>query len=636
MQNIASRNGISSGMAYQGQLWAYVFTRNFGIAIAALSLTFILIYVFAFTDYNAYLYSDMQAYWGRAMDRLNGRTFIETQFLAWPPGYHIFLAELFRILQWIGLPGLVRLETALTLNIVVYTGSVYALHRIAVRWFTRPALILTVMLLYGFGFPAWYFNAFLLAGNLALPLFLIAGALVYCRSNWYPLVAAAVLFAFATAVRPSIGPFGLAFVIYFFVRSGLNWVFITRAAVFSTVYFALIFAASAEVSRISHGKVTGLSANGGLDFFIANSRYHRVDLNYAGWHNFVVVPALSMKPENGFYSTQVPYYHQDFYYKLGWGFIKHDPLRIIKNFEHIKDLFYSRMLPSKETPGYLFFRPAWDTLKLIMFLSLGLYLWMWRALKVEERPLFGFLTGVIAVTLLVSYLFTGEPRYTFSIIFVFYLLFFKLVETFCDDWTRWKKVWLPFGLTLGLGAGVVLVVMAAIKPGYPPTVTVQTQPLNDVSATEQTKVSSIGRIYFPVTGVSGKTDEAWLVSADDGVLVKTGSKISMRTNMEIERTGPLSMKFNIYSTWPFELKLDGKTLIAQGDDLSYFRELNAFANPGPGLHTIEVFFKYFPYAGGFTVTYNFFDSDKWEHRNMLGVSDTYVHFMLPDSENGRE
>src|SRR5690349_22765532 len=57
----------------------------------------------------------------------------------------------------------------ISINMVAFAASVYALHRLAVQWFERPEFVLATVLLYAFGFPAWYFNAFLLSGNLGIP-----------------------------------------------------------------------------------------------------------------------------------------------------------------------------------------------------------------------------------------------------------------------------------------------------------------------------------------------------------------------------------------------------------------------------------------------------------------------------------
>ncbi len=602
----------------------FVQTRAFGVCLALVSLAAIFFYGFFFSAFREYLYSDMLGFWLRAMERLNGDTYNLTQYLAWPPGYHIFLAEFFRVLRWLGLEGLIKVETVLFMNMLAYAASVYAMQRILTRWFQSPRWMLAALLLYAFGFPALYFNVFLLSGNLAVPLLILAIALLYCREGWPSLIAAALLFSLTAIFRPSLAPLGLAFVVYFLVRWRLNRAFLVRAAVFSAIFFALVFAAGLEVSRISQGKVTGLSANGGLDFFIANSRYNSVGLHYEGWHHVIVVPALSDNPENGYFKTDIPFYEQDYYFKMGWNFIKHDPARLLKNVEHIRDLFFSPMLPSQDTPGYFFLRPLWDVFKFIMFLSLGLYIWMWRGLSSEAKPLFAFSMTVIGVTILVSYLFTGEPRYTYQIIFVFYLLFFKLAEQFTSEWGRWKKVWRPYALMMG---GIVVAAVAVaywMKPVYPPSMRMEIQAQSEQPQSVSASEHQVGRLFFPF-----RMKES-VSHADLGYKLGSPARVLTQSRLDVEGSGPLPVTFEVITDWPFEILINGKKLPVETNPF-YAIEFKAATILYPGHYALEVAFDYPMRDGGFAIKYNYLDAEGWLQRKTLGVSDTRLRFSLPQA-----
>lgn len=608
-------------------------SRLFGLGLALVSLVFISCYVFFFTNYQDFLYSDMGGFWWRAIERLKGNTFQITQYWAWPPGYHIFLAELFRVFLWLGLESLIRPETPLMINILLYSASVYALHRISVRWFKKPLWGAITVGVYIFGFPAWYLNAFLLSGNLALPLLVMAACLLYCREDWLSIILAAVLFALASFVRPSVAPFGLAFVIYFLIRWRLSWAFIARAAVFSAVFFALIALGMAEVSRISEGRVSGLSANGGLDFMLSNSRHHRVDMFYQGYHCTIGLPALAFKPEKGYFKTNVPFWDQAYYYRLGWEHIRHNPSRLIKNFEHVWDLFFSPMLPSRETPGYKFFRPAWDIFKFLMFLSMGLYLWFARRLLPEDRPLFGFLMSVMGLTLLVSYLFSGEPRYAYAIIFVFYLLFFKLAELLFANFKRWIKVLLIYAVGVALAA-VGIVAIVYWLDAYPATMRMEVRPLATAPGGEVKLTQDISRLFFPFARLGG------IAHHETGYRLEDAVRVSARTEMDIAGSVPLRMDFDIVSTWPFVVLIDGQPLIA--DENPYYidgpkappdadkgLERKAFITLKPGRHTLELVFDFDRLEGGYAINYNYPGPDGWLHRKMVGVNSGPVSFHLP-------
>jgi hypothetical protein len=605
------------------RLQTFVYARSFGMTAALLSLAVLLLYVFACTPYQDFLFSDMKKFWTSAMARLQGGglEFEEPQFVAWPPLYHIFLAELFRILRWLHLEGLIRLETALTINIAAFAVSVYALQRLAAQWFARPQFILIVVLLYALGFPSLYFNAFLLSGNLGMPLMLCAFALIVNKPSWWAIAAGGLLFALAVIVRPSFGPYGLAFVLYYLTRYGMNWKFVGRAAIFSAVFFAAVLLASLEVARISSGKVFGLSANGGLDFFITMSKYHKVEVNYDGWNFAVVVPALSWEPEYGTFYTDVPFYKQGYYFRQGWEFLKHDPMRLFSSFEHIAHLFFADMLPSRaDAPGFSFWIPVWDWFKFIMFLTCGLYAWMWRRLG-ERKPEFVAMISIVLLTLVVSALFTGEPRYTYAILFVFYLLFFKLIELYLDDRRGWLKpalIYMVFLLTAtAVTAGVNEVRRRDLGPR---SVSITMQP---DSLSPPVEIAA-RRILFPY----GK-DKAGLFHVTEEIPeLSQPAPVRMNTRMEVVGSEPLLVEFEFYSSWPFRFSIDKRELL-NSQNTDYFVASNTLLQLEPGTHEISVVMDYQPMVGGFAASYNYTEPDGWRVRRFIGVDRGRVGFSLP-------
>jgi hypothetical protein len=64
--------GRPAGPAADNPSGGFLKTRTFGVCFAVFSLAFLLFYVFVLTDYRALLYGDMQGFWMRAMERLNG------------------------------------------------------------------------------------------------------------------------------------------------------------------------------------------------------------------------------------------------------------------------------------------------------------------------------------------------------------------------------------------------------------------------------------------------------------------------------------------------------------------------------------------------------------------------------------
>lgn len=601
------------------QLWAR--SRSAGAWLAVGAFAAICLYVFWLTPYQQFLFSDMKNFWTQAMQRLDGREFADSQFVAWPPLYHIFLAELFRILRVLGLGELVRLETALLLNITVFAASVFALQRLAAHWLQRGDMVLLCTLLYGFGFPALYFNAFLLADNLGSPLLVMAVAAIVCVPGWRGILLSAMLFAAATIVRPALGPYGLAFVAFLLARQGWSRRFLLQAALFSALFFSLIALASLEVSRISKGRVNGLSANGGLDFFIANTDYHRVDLSYDGWHFFVIVPAQSWRPENGVFYTNVPFYEQGHYFKLGWEALARDPIRMVRNLSEIRNLFFADMLPSRyDAPGFKWLRPVWDWFKFIMFLSCGLYLWRWRSLG-ERRPVVVLLGSLILLTMVVSVLFTGEPRYTYAIIFAFYLLSLHLLEDGLAGWRSWRRPLALYATALGVAGGVGWGSVAAMTPRLPERVELSLIPQRDAL---DVKPALISRVVFPHTRGEGDLrhqDSAEVALGEPGLM-------RLRTRLEVLGETSLQLVMRAYSAWSIALLVDNEPIMVH-ESPDFFRDAESVLNLSPGLHELELQVNYLHTPGGLALNYMYQDEDGWQVRRTVGMDSPRVRFHLP-------
>ncbi len=611
---------------------AVVPTRGFGAVITLLSFATVLAYVFLWAPYHDFVFSDMRKFWTSAMARLDGggKEFYDPQFVAWPPLYHIFLAELFRVLRWIGLESWIRIETALTINIVAFAASVYALHRLATQWFERAEFVLITMLLYAFGFPALYFHAFLLSGNLGMPLMIIAFSLIAHKCSWRSAVVGALLFGLSSLIRPSFAPYGLSFVIYYFALYGISWKFIRRAAVFSAVFFSMVALGGAEVARISHGKVKGLSSNGGLDFFIAVSHYHRVDVSYDGWHFFVIAPAVSWKPENGTFFTDVPFYDQKYYFEQGWEFIRHEPMLLLENFSHVRDLFFADMMPTRyDAPGFRFWRPVWDWFKFIMFLTFGLYAWVWRKLD-RRMPEFMLMISTVVLTLVVSFIFTGEPRYTYSIIFIFYLLFFKLLEIFWGNWRRWLRPLAIYASLLVMASSGSAAVIELIRLDLgTPHVQVSYMPLPEFSgrAGSTPLQFEVRRVLFPhgkqKTGLKHK-------AADHPPLLLPGP-VKISTRMEVLGPDTQAINFEMYSAWTYRMFINGQEKFSS-NNMDYFIEMGKYMELKPGIYDIEFVVDYVPSPGGFAVNYSYWEPDGWRVREILGLDTEKVRFSLPGGE----
>jgi hypothetical protein len=594
--------------------------HGMGLAFALTATALTAAYVFLCTPYTEFLYSDMAAFWRRAAARLSGEAFSVRQYMAWPPAYHIFLAEFFRLLRNLGLLAEMKLEVAMALNMSAFGVSVYAFHQLAEKWFERRAWALTATTLYAFGFPSLYFQAFLLSENLACPLLVIATWLFTRREGWSGTVVAALVLGAAVVIRPAFGPFGLAFVAYFLAKYRWSPAFFLRSAIFSLVFFGVVALAVRENMRISQGKLTSLSANAGLDFFIAMSHLHRVDLNHEGYHWFVIVPSLSYRPGLGSYSTTIPFYNQSHYFKLGWIAIQRNPLVLVDNVGHVRNLFFSRMLPSRrDAPGFTFWMPFYDWLKFLAFLSCGFYFWLWRRLG-DRLPVFVLLSGMPLITMLLVYLFTGEPRYSYAIIFCFYLLGLKTAEIILPEWQRWGRPAACFAAFLGALALGTQIYQKWNTPG-PPSVQIGVYPPfipDSQDLPEQQQQLTVTRLRFPYQRHTGLR-HAYRKHAP----IQTPSRIIAGTQVRGPENG-ITVHLEIFSQYPIEV-WSNEELLQREEQPDFFRPVTLPLYLDSTPRHIRIVCDFAPGPGGLSVQYSVPD-EELPYRYPWGVSSPWLTF----------
>ncbi len=232
------------------------------VALGLIGGTFLvrMVYVFFFTNYDHYLWADMQNYWTRALQRFNGDGDDYFQWSIWPPLYHQMIATAFSTFEALGIGQERWLMAILTLQILAGSLSTYLIYRIArivlpvtqvtlpfwasvsgwgrkvlpeaskILWdrsgiLSRETVALAAGVLYGIAFPIVYFNAFVLSENGSIPLLIAAtywlvrkpaSERAYLRSG----ALAGVLLGLAISIRPSYLLFGAVFVWYGLVREG--------------------------------------------------------------------------------------------------------------------------------------------------------------------------------------------------------------------------------------------------------------------------------------------------------------------------------------------------------------------------------------------------------------------------------
>jgi hypothetical protein len=232
----------------------------------------------------------------------------------------------------------------------------------------------------------------------------------------------------------------------------------------------------------------------------------------------------------------------------------------------------------------------------------------------------------------VSFIFTGEPRYTYSILFIFYLLSFKLVELMWADWWRWRRVLMTYVVLLILGSGAVSAAIALYQPNTAYTVKANIQPSELFAPMPgylplQPQQFEIRRMLFPhrktVTPVHANKKYA---------LPEQPARIQLSTRLEIAvETEFLPIQFEINSSWPFQFMIDGVVWYQSNVYPDYFTEILTYAELKPGMHDVELVIDYTPIPGGFAVNYSYWQ-DGWRHRQIMGLDTDKVRF-LPLTES---
>ena len=393
------------------------------------------IYVFHYTAYEDYLVSDMNAYWHRAVESYYHGDFNPDQWNIWPPFGHMVLAWIFKILYLFDLyPH--KLEIVLSINILLSTLTVWFVYRIALHLFPSGAFALVTAGVYAFFFPLIYFNAFILSENPSLFAALLALVMLleHEPGNALHLFVTGLVLAFAIAIRPSVGMAGLPFSLYILLRDGFSKRSLLEAIVFSSGYFLFLLLVVANNNAISAGKLKGLSANGGLNYYLTTCRKHAV-YSVSDEGTYVIGTASSAAwPELGSGTFNVPFYRQKIFYDKAEECLREHPLTLVERFHRFRFLYFDAFFPFMFNAKYapegipLFSRIALGMTAILLFLPFLFY-----DRRVSRSTLL-LLIGFSLSQLIVLYFFNIEQRYLYGFFFVIALLSlltpFVLVQNF--------------------------------------------------------------------------------------------------------------------------------------------------------------------------------------------------------------
>lgn len=434
--------------------------RNPKIAISlivALSSVVNFLLVFQFSEYSHYLTSDMHGYWDRAMQVFRGDEHTLNTWATNAPYYPRVIAAIF---TWLNLFQLneYRLEVMLSINILLSALGTYSLYKIG-NLLTGKAMVgVFIAGIYAFSYPNLYFNTFLLGEPFAIPIIIFSFWLLFALKDSYKFVAlVGVVLAFAVGVRPSNGLMGLPFALYIgfsgFSFSNTPWrqwvplLFpkFVRAGLFSLGFFLVVIGIVAENYRISHGKLAGITAHSGYNFFLGQTQAHKIESKFDGMHYIFVPASVAAHPENGTISTTTALYDAKAFFAMGWDYLQDHPYLWWDHLLDYDQLFFDNLFPG--VPSVLGFETLYDPFRyfvFIMFLMCGL---IYVPIKSKDIAVAG--VSVFGATFLLMcaslYLFTVTNQYfqnfSYTVYVVFGLALWGCIKRF-DEYKRFIFIYM--------------------------------------------------------------------------------------------------------------------------------------------------------------------------------------------------
>jgi len=430
-------------------------------ALLIISFLIKLGYVYFYTDYSHYLFSDMNEYWKRALHSFEQGDLADDQWAIWPPFAHITLAWFFKLTYAFGIFEH-KLELAIAINVLLSTLSVLWIYLIALKLYPSRTYALITSTTYAFFFPLIYLNAFILSEHLSLfTLLLSIVLLLYADKHWLNYLISGMILAFSIGIRPSFGVIGLPFFLYILsLKKHLGTIRYWYALLFSLGYiFFLSFILVNNYSN-SRGKV-GLSANGGLNFYLSACQKQGIVTQY-GRHSWYILPPSSVgKPELGMTHETEPFYHQSHYYRLGWScLMSEDAPSVTERLSRFQYLYTGSMFPAATNAG--FFRTG-----TALFSHIALYMTFVLLLlpfllfdRLASKPNILLLGMIASIQLIVLYFFNIEQRYLYGFFFVIDLLSILILFSIWDRICKTSKL----GCSILLMLIITLVVSYIFRP----------------------------------------------------------------------------------------------------------------------------------------------------------------------------
>ena len=392
-----------------------------------------IVYVFLFTKYKRFIFADMLHYWSSAEKRYRGYIFDAGQWNIFPPVYHIIICELFKIINFFGLLAY-KLEIVLFLQILLCSLSVYILYKISLDTIHNKLVALFASGTYAFSYVMIYFKAFVLSENIAIPLVIFSVWCLFRASSIFSFLCG-IFLAIATGIRPGYAVLAFPYVVYIILLKDTLTHRLKNLIFFFSIFALVILLICQQNDYISKGKVKGLGANGGINFFLAFTKTRSItslsdDLVSS------LAPALNLKyPKRNDLLTMVPFHDNKVWFKCGLIYIRHHPIVLLERIRDLIFLYFGPLFPS--TSEALWFKPLLLLSKLSMFIMTLVSFWVYlvfKSGKADNLKLY-LLISIPLLMFVVHYFFCIEYRFLYGFAFVIHITFFATLF----ELARWFK-----------------------------------------------------------------------------------------------------------------------------------------------------------------------------------------------------
>ena len=540
------------------------------------------IFVFKYTDFRGYLSSDMGGYWTRAYERYNGNIFDINQWAIWPPLFHIILSFIFKVNDLVGI-FIYNLEVILSINIILSSLSIIYLYLVTEKLSGSKMISFITATLYAFTYYTFYFNAFILSENFAVPLAIASVYYLIVNKPGHYFVSG-ILLAVATGIRPGFGILALPFGFYALLSGSkslkTDWVKtvffkgVWKAALFSAGFVLIILFIIAENNHISGGKIKGLAASGGINKYFSFTKTYEVQSRFEGYYYVIIPPGTVRNPENGKLITNEPIYNTAYFNDLTKEYIQQHPGIFFTKIKDLKTLYFGVLFPSMNS--VLWFNTLREPFRWLAFiLSLAAIFSLFITKNRHEWKNYILLLSIIFFSLLTCYLFNSEHRYLYGFMFAVYPIALETLFKLFSNFRSYRKKLLIF-------VSVILMPVLA-NAGYKEYKRWEmeekiTTAIYPEQASSNPEPFNVDELNFPFNKNLAHKTLGYICS---------NKNFNARFEGRFETSDSGLTELFVYCEEVFELKIDDNTILSRSyrnDE----KETSYILNLSEGIHTFEL------------------------------------------------